>query len=262
MRILALSRRCLSIVVWLSTLSAATMLSANEPAEPLTFERDIRPILKAHCLDCHGAEAEPKGGLDLRLARFMLSGGDSGAAIVAGQPAGSLLIERVESGEMPPGEKKMSAAELSTIRLWIEQGAKTSRPEPEKLDPGIGITPEEREFWSFQPIARPAVPDVKDGAVRTPIDSFIAERLEQRGLTLSADADRLTLLRRAYFDLTGLPPTRDEVAAFLDDESANAYERLIERLLESPHYGERWGRHWLDAAGYADSEGYTNNDAV
>ena len=229
--------------------------------EPLTFERHIRPILKIHCLDCHGATAEVEGQLDLRLRRFMVAGGDSGPAIEPGDPEASFLIERIRAGEMPPGDKKVSPAELATLERWIAEGAPTAREEPEKLDPGLAITPEEREFWSFQPLRRPEVPQVVAAdRVRTPIDAFILARLEEAGIGFSEDADDLTLLHRAYFDLTGLPPSPEEVTAYLADNSANKYETLIETLLASPRYGERWARHWLDVAGYADTEGYTPRD--
>ncbi|MFO0906135.1 MAG: PSD1 and planctomycete cytochrome C domain-containing protein [Pirellulales bacterium] len=238
--------------------------AAGKPVEgPLTFERHIRPILKAYCLDCHGG-GELKGGLDLRLARFLLKGGEGGAAVLPGQPDASLLVHRIRDGEMPPGEKKLPAAELETIRRWIADGAKTARPEPEMLDEGIGITPEEREFWAFQPLQRPATPALSaaDAArQRTPIDAFILAKAAQQQLPLAVDADRATLLRRAALDLTGLPPTQEEIESFVADPSPDAYQRQLDRLLASPRYGERWGRHWLDVAGYADSDGYTNADS-
>lgn len=230
--------------------------------EQLTFEQDIRPIFKAYCLDCHGATDEPEGGLDLRLRRLTLQGGESGAAIVPGDTEASYLIERIVSGEMPPGEKKLPAEHIVTIRRWITQGAATARPEPEKLDPGIGITPDERAFWSFQPIQRPEVPKgLSAELIATPIDAFILAKLQEHELAFSPQADKLTQLKRAYFGLTGLPPKPEAIDAFLNDESDEAYAKLLDNLLESPRYGERWARHWLDIAGYADSEGYTNADA-
>lgn len=243
-------------------LVAAPLLAA-EPSGELLFERDIRPILRAHCLDCHGGEDDPQGKLDLRLVRFAVAGGESGPSVVAGKPEESLLLERVRSGEMPPGESKVTPAELATLTEWIRQGAKTARPEPETIPPGLGITPEERSWWAFQPLRRPETPVVQaQGQVRTPVDAFLLQKLEQNGLTFSSEADRATLIRRAYFDLLGLPPTADEVEQFVKDDSAGAWERLVDRLLESPRYGERWGRLWLDIAGYADSDGYTNDDPV
>ncbi len=225
-------------------------------AEELTYEKDIRPIFRQHCYDCHGAEEEKEAELDLRLVRFMTHGGDSGPAIVAGDPDNSLLVQRIRDGEMPPSEAKMSAEELAVLEQWIAAGAVTARPEPETIGPGLGITPEERAFWSFQPIRRPEIPEVADqDRVRTPIDALLIAAMQPHGLQMSADADKHSLMLRACFDLTGLPPTPEEAQQFLTDESPDAWEKLIDRLLQSPHYGERWGRHWLDVAGYADSEG-------
>lgn len=230
--------------------------------EQLTFEQDIRPIFKAYCFDCHGATDEMKGELDLRLRRFALNGGESGAAIVPGDAEASYLVERLTSGEMPPGEKKLTSEQIDTIRRWIATGAATAQPEPETLDPGVGITPEERAFWSFQPIRRPDVPTFPSEArIVTPIDALILAELSEHELSFSPEADKLTQLKRASFGLTGLPPTPEQIESFLSDESPEAYSKLIDTLLESPHYGERWARHWLDVAGYADTEGYSNADA-
>ncbi len=239
---------------------AFSLASAARAADPPMYERDIRPIFKAACFHCHGEEAELQGALDLRLKRFILKGGDSGAAIVPGDPVASLLMERITSGEMPPGDVTLTEDEIDRIRDWIIAGAPTARPEPEDISPD-DFTHEERNFWSLQPIVEPAVPQPKDGSrVRTPVDAFVLARLEQDGLAFSRDADRTTLIRRLSFDLVGLPPTPEEVASFVADTSPDAYENLVDRLLASPHYGERWGRHWLDVAGYADSEGMTEED--
>lgn len=235
-------------------------------AEPLTYEKDIRPIFRAHCFDCHGASEELKGGLDLRLVRLMKRGGDSGAAIVPGKPDESYLLDRIRSGEMPPGEGRVPDAEIETMQRWIAAGAATSRPEPDTIGPGLGITDEERSFWSFQPIRRPDVPDVSSfepgQRVRTPIDALVLKYGgESRTAELGPDADRRTLVVRAYFALLGLPPSPEEIARWAGDSRQDWYERLLDELLDSPHYGERWARHWLDVAGYADSEGYTVGDA-
>jgi mono/diheme cytochrome c family protein len=242
----------------------SAVVSTSAVAEELTFERDVRPILKTHCFQCHGEGGKLEGGLDLRLRRLMATGGDSGAAIEAGKPNESYLLDRLKLGEMPPEDVKHrpTPAEIATIERWIAAGAKTARPEPENID-GVYITEEERSFWAFLPVRRVAPPPVNDKPrVRTPIDRFVVARLEAAGLSLSPEADKQTLLRRAYFDLVGLPPSPAEAEAFLADDAPDAFERLIDRLLESPHYGERWGRHWLDVAGYADSEGYTDVDPV
>jgi hypothetical protein len=239
-----------------------TSAPAHEPASTPTFENDIRPILRAHCLDCHGAIEEKEGGLDLRLVRLQIAGGDSGPAIAPGDPEASLLLTRIRAGEMPPGDAKVSPNEIDAIERWIAAGAKTERPEPETIEPGLGISPEERAWWAFQPIERPGVePEPSDTRVRTAIDALLRAAMPA-GLEFSCDADSRTLILRAYFDLLGLPPTPEEVEAFVADTAPDAYERLVDRLLASPHYGERWARHWLDAAGYADSEGGSTQDAV
>lgn len=237
-------------------------LAARADDQPPTFERDVRPILKAYCLDCHGGGEQVKGKLDLRLKRFAVRGGESGPAIVPGQPDESELLARVRDGEMPPGEKKVPADQIAVLEKWIAAGAPTAREEPESLPQGIDITPEDRAFWAFQPLRRPDPPPLAgpDDRVRTPIDAFVLTKLRDRGLSFAPDADRPTLIRRVHADLTGLPPTPEEVEAFVADPSPNAYERLVDRLLASPHYGERWARHWLDAAGYADSEGDGTQD--
>jgi hypothetical protein len=244
--------------LWFSGFSAA---GAGEIT--LTFEKDVRPIFKAYCLDCHGGGEALKGQLDLRLKRFAERGGDSGPAVVAGRPAESLLIERLKSGEMPPGAKKVPPEQIALIERWIAGGAVTRRKEPERLDLGIDMTAEERAYWAFQPIRRPAPPVIERNHhdVRTPIDVFVLAKLYESGLSLAAETDKRTLIRRAAFDLTGLPPAQDAIDAFLADSSEGAYERVLDQLMASPRYGERWARHWLDVAGYADSDGNGNDDS-
>ena len=249
-------RRSLLIVV---TLTGFVPDAANAGAKR-TFEADVRPILKAHCFQCHGEESKTEGSLDVRLVRLLVTGGDSGPAIVAGKVTESFLIERLESGEMPPGEKKVSKEELSVIREWVEQGAITARPEQDSVD---HFTDEERSFWSFHPVVAPPIPDVKaSDRVWTPVDAVVLERLEREGLVFSPDADKRTLIRRAYVDLLGLPPSPEDVDHFLADKRPDAWPLLLDRLLASDHYGERWARHWLDIAGYADSDGYSEKDRV
>jgi hypothetical protein len=242
--------------------TGAGWAAAARGEEPPTFERDVRPIFKAYCLDCHGAGEQLKGKLDLRLARSARRGGKSGPAVVAGQPEESLLLIRIQAGEMPPTEKKVPPGQAAVLSRWIAAGARTLREEPESLPPGIDITPEERAFWAFQPIRRPEPPAVRrEDRARTSIDAFLLAKLRPCGLSFAPDADRLTLARRAAFDLTGLPPTQAQLDAFLDDPDATAYEHWVDRLLDSPHYGERWARHWLDVAGYADSDGNGHDDS-
>ena len=234
----------------------------NAPAEPapLTFEQHIRPILKANCFYCHGAEGDAKGSLDVRLKHLLIKGGDQGPAVVPGKPDESLLLDRIEAGEMPPGEKKLAPRDVDIIRRWIADGAVTLRDEPQAPPAGTEVTPEERAYWAFQPIAAPTIPVFDDAPAISPIDALLRGRMQQAGLSFAPQADKLTLIKRATLDLTGLPPTPEEVNAFRADDADDAYERLIDRLLASPQYGERWGRHWLDIAGYADSDGYNDAD--
>ncbi|WP_075095052.1 PSD1 and planctomycete cytochrome C domain-containing protein [Planctomyces sp. SH-PL14] len=254
-----------SPLILLAPLAAAllaavpTRVTAEE--RPLSFERDVRPIFREFCFDCHGAGPKPDGGLDLRLVRFLQKGGDSGPALVPGDVDGSYLLDRVKSGEMPPGEAHLPPAQLAILEKWVAAGAPTLRPEPETIGPGIPISVEDRSYWAYQPIQRPEIPAFPEAErVRNPIDALVRQAMPA-GLTFSPDADRTTLIKRVYFDLLGLPPTADELIRWQTAAGSNWYEELIDTLLQSPHYGERWGRHWLDVAGYADSEGYTIADA-
>lgn len=186
-------------------------------AEELRFETHVRPILKAHCFDCHGAEEELKGKLDLRLVRLMKRGGESGAAIEPGKPDASLLLQRIKSGEMPPGQVKVSTREIAVLEQWIASGAKTAREEPADVGKGIGITDEERSYWAFRPIARPRVPSIppthtienQNSKFRNPIDPFILAKLREREMSLGPEADKLALIKRMTFDLLGLPPSAE-----------------------------------------------------
>ncbi|MBL8808990.1 MAG: DUF1549 domain-containing protein [Planctomycetaceae bacterium] len=254
---LAFASRCAVAI----TLMATVPLIAH--ADDLHFETSVRPILKAHCWHCHGEDAELKGKLDARLVRVLIKGGESGPAIVSGDHASSLLYQRIASGDMPPGEKKVSPEELQVIARWIDGGATTARPEPENA-PEVGsiFSEEDHAHWAFQPITRPAVPTVAQAElVKTPIDAFLLNKLQSQQLSFGSEADRETLLRRVWFDLIGLPPTQEAIDRFLADQSPEAWNKVVEELLTSPAYGERWARHWLDVAGYADSEGYTEKDA-
>ena len=238
---------------------------AAAPGVRLSFERDVRPILKTHCFYCHGEGKELEGTLDARLRRFLVAGGESGPAVVPGNPNDSLLLTRLRDGDMPPEEleTRPTAEEITTIERWIAQGAATLRDEPRQLNSGWYVTEDDRRYWAFQPIRRPPPPTIRHAkTARTPVDQFVLARLEDHGLSFSGDADRRTLIRRASLDLIGLPPAPEDVERFVADPAPDAYERLIDRLLNSPHYGERWGRHWLDVAGYADSEGANDADAI
>ncbi|WP_339911835.1 PSD1 and planctomycete cytochrome C domain-containing protein [Symmachiella dynata] len=249
--------------ILLMAVCGANLTTFAFAAEQPTFEKDVRPILKTHCFACHGEAGEMEGGLDLRLRRLMVAGGDSGPAITPGDLEDSVLLDKVIEQEMPPGDTKLSDKEIDVLRRWISAGAKTARPEPENLDPASLITEEERNFWAFQPIRDPQVPVVQHADdVQTPIDAFLLRRLEEKNLAFAPAADKQTLIRRAYFDLIGLPPTPQQVQNFINDTAPDAYEKVLDELLASPHYGERWGRHWLDVAGYADSEGFAEVDQV
>ena len=251
-----------AMVAWTAGTLIGAPGSPKPPARPV-FERDIRPILKAHCFHCHGEEEKPKGGVDLRLRRLLLNPADSGPApvMVPGKPSQSPLLAVVRSGEMPKGGKPLSAEQVALIERWIAQGAPTLRPEPAEV-PRWTLTEEDRAFWAFQPVGHPEPPRVRPSkSVRTPIDAFLLARLKKEGLAFAPPAGPESLIRRVTLDLTGLPPTPEEVAEFLRDPSDAGYERLVDRLLDSPAYGERWARHWLDVAGYADSNGGVEADS-
>ena len=220
------------------------------------FETDIRPLLKERCFHCHGESGHRDGGLDLRLRRFMEKGGDDGTVLKPGDPEGSPLYVALRDGVMPKEGRRLKPDELERVRSWIAAGAPTRRPEPESI-PEFYVTEEDRDWWSFRPVVSPAPPSPRDPdrRARTEIDRFLLAALEGQGMGFAPEADRRTLLRRLSFDLTGLPPTPAELDAFEIDASPDAYETQVDRLLASPRYGERWARHWLDVAGYADSQG-------
>lgn len=236
---------------------------------PAVTHHDVVPILLRRCTVCHGPRVQ-ENGLDLRTKAAMLKGGKSGPVIVPGKPEKSLLIEKIRAGAMPPlrrlvevSIKPIEPAETEMLTRWIALGAPEVALEPDvaTTEPDPLVTDRDRDFWAFQPPKRPPRPAVRAGnRVRNPIDAFILQKLEGKELTLSAEADRLTLLRRVSFDLTGLPPSPQELEAARSDQAENWYEKVVDRLLASERYGERWGRHWLDVAGYADSEGKTEQD--
>jgi hypothetical protein len=242
----------------LGSLLFALAASASPPAQgPINFAQTVRPLFLHHCLRCHGPDRQ-KAGLRLDRKDLALHGGKSGPLLVAGKSSASLLLRRLTATapeeRMPAGAEPLPPEEIELIRRWIDQGARW----PDAMDgqaSGSG-------HWSFQPIRAPAPPPVsRHDWPRDPIDAFILARLEKEHLSPSSEADRPTLLRRLSLDLLGLPPTPAEARAFLQDPRPDAYERLVERLLASPHFGERWGEHWLDLARYADSDGYEQDDA-
>ncbi|MBI1904073.1 MAG: DUF1549 domain-containing protein, partial [Planctomycetia bacterium] len=217
--------------------------SFSQQKAPVDFGREIQPLFARQCYRCHGPNKQ-EGGLRLDKQEVALAEVDSGKVpIVPKQPDKSELLRRISSADpderMPPEGKPLSAEQTGAVRRWIEQGA-TWKP-----------------HWAFQKPVQPAVPEVRDKSwVRTPIDAFILSKLEQRGLKPSPPADKIALLRRAYYDLTGLPPSLSEVEAFLADDSPPAFEKVVDRLLDSPHYGERWARHWLDAVRFAETNSF------
>ncbi|MHB8636306.1 MAG: DUF1553 domain-containing protein [Fimbriimonadaceae bacterium] len=246
-------------LAWLAV--AVDLPFGPQPGPPVTaaqadfFETNVRPVLATQCFSCHGA-ANQLGGLRLDSREAILKGGDSGPAVVVGDADKSRLIQAVrQSGalKMPQGGR-LKPTEVAALEAWVKMGA----PWPAAVDAGRAV---KGNLWSLRPVSLPPPPKVKHAAtVRNPIDSFVLARLEAKGLTLAAPADRRTLLRRVTYDLTGLPPTVAELAAFLADKSPQAYDRVVDRLLASSHYGERWARLWLDVARYADTKGYVFNE--
>ncbi|HVY72381.1 MAG TPA: DUF1549 domain-containing protein, partial [Verrucomicrobiae bacterium] len=218
------------------------------------FAKDIQPLLADRCYSCHG-EKKQESGLRLDVKDTALKGGEHGAPLVVGKSAQSLIVQVVaglhdELAKMPKKGEPLTAGQIGLLRAWIDQGADW----PASLAQASATA---KPHWAFQPVAHPVPPKVKSQRqVRNEIDQFVLARLEKEGLKLSPEADRATLIRRVTLDLTGLPPTPEEVDAFLADRSTSAYQKVVERLLKSPSYGEKWARHWLDAARYADSNGF------
>jgi hypothetical protein len=231
------------------------------------FEKQVRPILVSRCFDCHSGKLadgakEPKGNLRLDSREAALKGGDTGPAVVPGKLKESLLVDAINYGElyqMPP-KTKLPAAEIATLTKWVEMGApwpKATGQEVAAKDNVFDLAKRKAEHWCWQPVKKVAPPSVKNESwPRQPLDRFILAKLEEKGLVPSSFADKRTLIRRAYFDLIGLPPKPEEVEAFLKDQSPQAFEKVVDGLLNSPHFGERWGRHWLDLVRYAESRGH------
>ncbi len=241
--------------------SAASALRAADDAAGIEFfEKKIRPVLADNCYKCHSSTSEKvKGGLLLDTRDALLKGGDTGPAIVPGNPEKSLLIKAVrytdENLQMPPKDKKLSSAQIADFEAWVKMGAPDSRTNSAKATSVVSESA--RKHWAYQPVRSPALPTVKNSQwVQSSLDNFVLAKLEAKALTPSRRADKRTLIRRATYDLIGLPPTPEEVDAFVADNSPDAFAKLVDRLLASPHYGERWGRYWLDIARYADTKGY------
>ena len=244
------------LAVWLLSAGLAAVRAAEPPAPGAEFfEARIRPVLAESCFGCHGSKVQ-KGGLRLDSRDALMAGGDSGPVVSPGDPDGSALVAAVRHDgptKMPP-KKRLSAQATHDIATWVRMGAPWSdAPRPPAKDASEGA----ERHWAFQPVQDPPVPRVKNAAwMQGPIDAFVLARLEEWGLAPSRDAERRTLVRRVTFDLIGLPPTAEEVDAFVADDAPDAFARLVDRLLASPRYGERWGRFWLDVARYADTKGY------
>jgi hypothetical protein len=251
-------------MVW--TLWICGLLSAQTTQTP-RFAQDVAPILSEKCMQCHGL-ADPMANLDLKTREGALKGGQHGPAIVPGNASASNLYKHIAGQEQPrmPLGGKLSDEDIAVLKAWIDSGA--------EWDAGVVLRPAstaaadkqftdaQRKFWAFQKVVKPDIPSVKaKGWVRTPIDAFILANLEAKNLKPNPPADKLALIRRAYFDLIGLPPTPEQVQAFLSDRSPHAFEKVVDELLASPHYGERWGRHWLDLARYADTQGFKADEA-
>ncbi|QDU25115.1 Planctomycete cytochrome C [Anatilimnocola aggregata] len=259
--------------IFVAALLAATVSAAEEPAkDPFSaadvtfFEKEVFPILRANCLACHGGEPKVQGEFKLTSRDAILKGGESGeAGATPGKPEASSLIDAINYGglEMPP-KGKLPQSQIEILTRWVKMGL----PYSDKLVAatlkrhGAPVVDEEaRNFWAFRAVVRPAVPAVKNQAwASNPVDAFILSKLESKGFTPAKPADKASLLRRAYYSVTGLPPSPAEVAAFLQDESPNAYEKVVDRLLESRHYGEHWGRHWLDLVRYAETNSFERDN--
>ena len=242
-----------------SYLSKKYGLSAEFEGLPI-FERDIQPILARHCEECHGADVQ-ESGLDLRSVSAMLHGGKAGPVIVRGHAEYSELIGMVESGRMPPDDDaRLTDEEISLLRRWIDAEA----PSRERVVPSPSrskISDEDRAHWAYQPLRTQPLPDIRNSKrVRGPIDRFVLNKLQEKGLGYSENADSNALVRRIHYDLTGLPPHPDALTALGHKQPDVAFERLVDQLLDSPHFGERWGRYWMDVAGYVEVYG-SDNDA-
>ncbi|MFH1299937.1 MAG: PSD1 and planctomycete cytochrome C domain-containing protein [Planctomycetota bacterium] len=248
------TRRKFNFTPLLFSICLLTCSSAAFGADSL-FEKQVVPILQQHCIECHNASTKD-GGLSLESSQGLIAGGENGRVLVAGAPEESLLLDYVigPEPEMPKKGKPLSKAEIEILRQWIKAGA--------VWPDGVQIQEaqlSQTDWWSFQPLKQPAVPQLSEAdtkQVRTPIDAFLLAELRKKGLSFSPAADRRTLIRRLYFDLIGLPPSPAEITKFVNDPDPRAYEKLVDQLLASPRYGERWARHWLDVVHYADTHGY------
>ena len=250
-------KQCVMVVAWLASMTGAVFAQSPSEEELKFFEEKIRPVLVQHCYSCHSVPAHTakklQGRLFLDSADGILDGGESGAAIVKGKSAQSLLLKalKYDGLEMPPAGK-LSDEIIADFAKWIDMGAPDPRKGEMPVRPKREINlAEGRQWWAFEPLKSTA-----SSALPNPIDAFVMEGQQKHGVKPNGPATRETLIRRAYFDLIGLPPTLEQVAAFVNDSSPQAFEKVVDELLNSPRYGEKWARHWLDAARFAESGGY------
>ena len=252
----------LNIAAWLVVFSAPVGLGASDPVQAEFFEKRIRPLLIERCHACHSGEApSPMGGLKLDSAEAVLAGGSRGPAVAPGKPQESLLIRAVSFEDpelkMPP-TGRLSDREIADLVRWVKSGASFPASGSASTGAGGGIDWEAgRRFWSFRPIQDPPLPAVNDSRwVSSPVDAFVLSRLEAKGLKPAPPADKRSWLRRVTYGLTGLPPSASDIEGFEADQSPENHRKVVDRLLASPHYGERWGRHWLDLVGFAETNGH------
>ena len=246
-----MSQRLMLSLVWISMLATTGVWGQD-----IDYTRQIKPLLIQHCADCHGTDVQ-EGGFRVDTGGLVVRGGDRGLSVVSGKPEESLLMKVLEGKgdipQMPLEMDPLTDAQIKLIRDWITQGARLSEQES-----STAIGRRKSDHWAFQPIKRPDVPKVNDNNwVNNGIDSFILKRLSKENLSPSKTAVKATLIRRVYLDMLGIPPTPEQISKFQNDDSPAAYEQLVDQILSSPRYGERWGRHWLDLARYADSNGFT-----
>jgi mono/diheme cytochrome c family protein len=248
-------------LILLSRLTGANQAAQEQVNDTAFFEKEVLPVLKANCFKCHG-DGKTKGGLSLATREGLVKGGDTGPAISLDRPEESLLLKAINhAGDLempPPPAAKLAKKEIEAITRWVKAGVPGL---PEKAVAGgkkaSEVTDKDRHYWAYKPVQRPDLPAVKNKAWgKNSVDAFILAGLEAKGLTPAAPADRRALARRVYYDLIGLPPTPEEIDAFVNDKAADAYEQLVDKLLDSPHYGEKWARHWLDLVRYGETNGY------
>ncbi|HSG72347.1 MAG TPA: DUF1549 domain-containing protein, partial [Planctomycetaceae bacterium] len=253
----------ISIGIWLCLAAGLSGEDKITPEQAEFFETKIRPVLAEHCWKCHGPEKQ-EANLRLDKYAFVLKGGDTGPAIVPGKPESGELVDAINyeaTGYQMPPDGKLPREKIDDLTKWVKMGAPWPGADKETATDDQPETTIDfaarKKHWSYQPIANVAPPNVRQSDwISTPVDAFVLDKLERAGLQPASPADKRTLLRRITFDLTGLPPTLQELGEFLADESPDAYRKVVERLLDSPAYGERWGRHWLDLVRYAETAGH------